>query len=337
MKRIIYILPALTVLMVVACSKHMTDAPAQNGLGADASYIFFEAGILDISETKAVELIEQFPSEDGTTFGVVGYYEDGQNIFSSYSNGIANVYKDDGIFKYDDLAPWMGNEHTFHAFYPYDELKSSLDVADNIPYINYMQPSSPRNMRDILGAYAQVTDETALEPVELQFQHLLWAFNIVIRNSQTSESTSGDPITDPAMTIRKVDLSISGFPQMGSLKLDSEYIVEPSSAKVDLDYNLYSYETGEQIAAGQSKTYGPLLFMPVSSLNYRVTIEYTTAAGVRDAMTYPAAGEYRTVSNAFDRGKAYSLTINKNNDKFFVVEEFKPEDWTSNEFEHTFQ
>ena len=230
----------------------------------------------------------------------------------------------------------MGSVHTFHAFYPNNDLmKANIETGtDNIPYINYMQPTSSINMKDILGAHAQVTASASPTPVALEFQHLLWAFNIVIRNSQTQELTAADPITNPTLTVRKVDLSISGFPQMGSLKLDSGYTVEPSSAKVEqLTYNLYSDETGEQIPAGQFKTYGPLLFMPVSSLTYRVTVEYTTAGGARDTMT----GEYKTVSKTFERGRKYTLTINKTNDKFFEVEGLEPEDWTPNQFDHTFE
>lgn len=335
MKRIIYILFASTVLMAAACSKNIPDAPPQNRPEAGAPYIFFEAGMLDVSETKAVDLIDLFPSENGTTFGVIGHYDDGQTIFDNYENGIAKVYKKDGIFKYDHLASWMGGVHTFHAFYPNNDLmKANIETGtDNIPYINYMQPTSSINMKDILGAYAQVTASASPTPVALEFQHLLWALNIEIKNSQTQELTAADPITNPTLTVRKVDISISGFPQMGSLKLDSGYTVEPSSAKLDLNYNLYSHETGEQIPAGQFKTYGPLLFMPVSSLTYRVTVEYTTAGGARDTMT----GEFKTVSKTFVRGRKYTLTINKTNDKFFEVEGLEPEDWTPNQFDHTFE
>ena len=227
----------------------------------------------------------------------------------------------------------MGSTHTFYGFYPHDLLKENVKVADNVPYIEYTQPTSESGMKDILGAYKQVTNTSAFAPVVMEFQHLLWAFNLTITNSQT---TIQGAIQDPTLTIKKVTLSLSGFPQSATLRLDSDHTVTHGSTGA-LSYDLYSDATGESIAATQSKTYGPLLFIPVTGLNYQVTIEYTTASG--DAkMVYPAEGQYKTVSEtAFTHGKSYTLNVTKTNDKFSVGKMLNEGSWEDKDVTHTFQ
>lgn len=337
MKRTAYILLALAALLAAACSKPTPDGPTPVGPDSPKSYIFFEAGVLDVAQTKASLITDtSLPAAAGTAFGVIGYYEDGQSIFSSYSNNIAKVYRKEknGEFQYDDLAPWMGIQHTFYAFYPYAGLNGSVSVgSDNVPYISYTQPTVESSMADILGAYKQVTNTNAFSPVVMQFQHLLWAFNLTITNSQ---SVVEGAVADPAITIRRVTLALSGFPQSASLKLDSDYTVIPGTTD-NFSYDLYSNATGETIAATKSKTYGPLLFIPVTGLNYQVIVEYTTASGVAGKMVYPAEGQYKAVSTAFTHGKAYNLTVTKTNDKFFVGEMFNEGPWEDANITHTFQ
>ena len=120
------------------------------------------------------------------------------------------------------------------------------------------------------------------------------------------------------------------------LKLDSNYSVDVITAET-LNYTLYSSTSGESIAATKSKTYGPLLFIPVKELNYQVTIEYTTASG--DAkMVYPAEGQYKTVSEtAFTHGKSYTLNVTKTNDKFFVGKMLNEGSWEDKDVTHNFQ
>lgn len=339
MKRITHILLALTAIIAVSCSKHDTERPEQTHPEQLDSYIFFEAGVTDVVETK-VDLLtgESLPAEDGTAFGVVGFYEDGEYIFDGYDDKIAKVYRNDGAFQYDILAPWMGTVHTFHAFYPYSDLNSNVKVGtDNIPYIDYTQPSTPDAMIDILGAYKQVTNNASFTPVQLHFQHLLWAFNLTIKNIQTIDySNDGNQINAPTLTIRKVVVSFNEFPTRASLKLDNMFTVTSSSTGVR-NFVMHSNESGEPILSNESQTYGPLLFIPVTGLKYQVTIEYTTSNGIKDKMIYPAEGEYKSLTSSFERGKLYNLTINKTNDKFFIAEELKPKNWASINVEHTFQ
>ena len=336
MKKTTYILLALASFIAAACSKPSPDGPTPVGPESPKSYIFFEAGLLDVADTKA-ELIEgvALPTTDG--FGVIGYYQDNRSIFSGNTNNIAEVNwnSSKGVYEYQNPAPWMGSTHTFHGFYPHDLLAGSVKVANNIPYIEYTQPTSESGMKDILGAYNQVTNTSAFAPVVMQFQHLLWAFNLTITNSQTAETTATGSIPSPTLTIRKVTLSLSGFPKSVLLKLDSNYSVDVITAGT-LNYTLYSSTSGESIAATKSKTYGPLLFIPVKGINYQVTIEYTTAAGVEDTMVFPAEG-YKEVSTEFTHGKSYNLTITKTNDKFFVGKMFNEGAWESADVPHTFQ
>lgn len=333
-----YILLALIVSISVACSKHVPTDSESAGTGHMNQYIFFEPRVMNVVETKA-DLITSLPEVDGTAFGVLGYYEDGAPIFNDYTlyKYIAKVYRSSGIYVYDNLAPWQGSTHTFHAFYPYADLYSSISVSNSVPYIDYTQPSSPSGMKDVLGSYTQVLNTPFFSSVQLHFQHLLWAFNLVVKNSQTVEITSAGEIANPSITINKVVFSLSDFPQKASLFLNANYDATPSTSLSSFSYTLYSSETGETLESNQSRTYSPLLFIPVQGLKYQVTIEYTTASGIADTMVYPAEGQYKSLTSEFERGKLYNLTINKTNDKFFEVEGLKPEDWTSNEFEHTFQ
>ena len=334
MKKITYILLALATFIASSCSKQGLEGPVPIGPESPKSYIFFEASVLDVAKTKAVELIEGTTLPKTEDFGVIGYYEDNTQIFN---NLIAKVEwnASNGVYEYQNPAPWMGSTHTFHALYPYN-LITKVGVSNYTPHIKYTQPTSESSMKDILGAYKQVTNSSAFAPVLLQFEHLLWAFYLNITNSQTTEGTVTGSISSPSLTIRKVILSLSEFPTEASLKLDKDFTVVAEKTGT-LNYTLYSNETGEQIAANQSKTYGPLLFIPVTGLNYQITIEYTTASGV-NTMIYPSEGQYKTVSTtAFEHGKSYTLTVNKTNDKFFVGKMFNEGPWDNADVEHTFQ
>lgn len=337
MNRKINTLFLLMVLFVAACSKLNTEGQESGRPGLSDPYIFFEAGILDVTETKA-NLITSLPTANGTAFGVIGYYGDGASIFSAYANGIARVYREGSLYKYDNLASWQGTNHTFHAFYPYNGLVVSKNDSGT-PYVDYTQPLTEDSMTDILGTCQAVTHTANTKPVQLHFQHLLWAFELSITNSQTLEvKPDGTTIENPSITITKITFTITDFPKTASLYLNSGYTVTPSTTPITQSYPLYSSTTGDTLTSGQSKTWGPLLFIPVTGLKYQVTIEYTTPGGVQDRMVYPAEGQYKSVTpeGGFKRGTRYNLSINKANDKFFEVKGFKPADWESKNVDHEF-
>ena len=334
MKKIRYIFLALAAVTAVSCSKHNTDGPQPLN-----PYIFFEAGMSDIVQTRTELIPDDVFTKDGAQFGVLGFYEDRKPIFDGYEDNIANVYRTDGLYKYDNLAVWQGNTHRFSAFYPYDELLGNVKVGTNkVPYIEYTQPWDMANMKDILGAYTQVenTNPTSTNAaVALHFQHLLWAFNVVIKNSQTLEVNPEDEIIDTYLAIKEVSISLQDFPSTANLNLDKDFTVTPVT-KSPNSCILYSAETEAEgvIETDQTKTFGPLLFIPVPTLKYQVTVEYVITGGETVTYTYPSAGQYQTLSTPLEHGKVYNLTIDKKNDKFFVG--IEPGSWDQIDVEHTF-
>ena len=333
MKKLRYIFFALAAIITASCSKHNTDGPQPLN-----SYIFFDAGMSDIVETKTERIPVDVFQNDGTAFGVLGFYQNNAPIFNGYRNNIAYVYREDGLYKYDDLAVWQGSTHRFSAFYPYGELLESVKVADNVPYIEYTQPWNMAAMKDILGAYTEVENANPTstnEPVQFHFQHLLWKFNVVIRNSQTLEVNPEDEIIDTYLAIKKVSISLQDYPSEANLNLDKDFTVTPVT-KSPNSYILYSAETEAEgvIETDQTKTFGPLLFIPVPTLKYQVTVEYVITGGKTVTYTYPATGQYQTRSEPLEHGKVYNLTIDKANDKFFVG--IAPGNWDEVNFEHSF-
>lgn len=334
MKKLRYIFFALAAIITASCSKHNTDGPQPLN-----SYIFFDAGMSDIVETKTEQIPVDVFQNDDTAFGVLGFYQDNAPIFNGYTNNIARVYREDGLYKYDNLAVWQGTSHRFSAFYPYDELLSSVKVGtDNIPYIEYTQPWDKSDMKDILGAYTEVENANPAsvnEPVELHFYHLLWAFNVVIKNSQTLEVTADEKIENPSLIIKKITLSLGDFPSTANLKLDEDFTVTPGMISTK-SCTLYSAETEAEvlIETEQTRTFGRLLFIPVPTLKYQVTVEYVITGGKTVTYTYPATGQYQTRSEPLEHGKLYNLTIDKANDKFFVG--IEPGNWDEVNFEHSF-
>lgn len=336
MKKIRYIFLALAAVTAVSCSKHNTDGPQPLN-----PYIFFEAGMSDIVETKTELIPYDVFQNDGTAFGVLGFYQNNAPIFNGYENenNIARVYRDDGLYKYDNLAVWQGNTHRFSAFYPYGELLDSVEVADNVPYIKYTQPWKMADMKDILGAYTEVENANPTstnEPVQFRFQHLLWKFNVVIKNSQTLEVNPEDEIIDTYLAIKKVSISLQDFPSTANLNLDKDFKVTPVTTESPNSCILYSAETEAEVVieTDQTKTFGPLLFIPVPALKYQVTVEYVITGGETVTYTYPSAGQYQTLSTPLEHGKVYNLTIDKKNDKFFVG--IEPGSWDQIDVEHTF-
>lgn len=332
MKKTRYIFLALAAITAVSCSKHNTDGPQPLN-----PYIFFEAGMSDIAQTRTELIADDVFTKDGAQFGVLGFYEDGEPVFNGYTDNIANVYRTDGLYKYDNLAVWQGNTHRFSAFYPYDELLSNVKVgSDKVPYIEYTQPWNMADMKDILGAYTQVESknpDSVNDAVALRFQHLLWAFNVVIRNSQTMEVNPDDEISDTYLAIKEVSISLQDYPSKAHLKLDADFTVTPETTSTN-NCTLYSAGAGELIGKEESRTYGPLLFIPVSALKYQVTVRYAIKGGKTVTYTYPSAGQYQTLSTPLEHGKVYNLTIDKKNDKFFVG--IEPGSWDQIDVEHTF-
>ena len=314
-----HILFALMAIAAIACTKGNMEIEKPSG-----RYIFFTPKMMEIEQVKAGSSNEF----DGEEFGVLGYYSNGTTaIFGGYENNIALVYKDNGVFKYDKLAPWLEGTHTFYGFYPYSLSNTVTTGDDNVPYIAYTQPADAENMIDILGSKEVVenpqTDQT--EEVQLHFQHLLWALTIDITNSQTEEIiASGNTIIDPYINIKSVTITINNLLKEAQLKLDNDFTVVPGTAYYDqpVSYTMFTSTDGVQISANNTKTFDPLLFVPTESILCNINIEYTTEGGNTDSFIYPAANEYIELTyneeseTGFKKGNVYNLTINKVNGKF---------------------
>lgn len=328
----------LVVALTVACTKSNV-APPTDIPDTQRSYIFFEPEVLKVVETKTT-LVDELPKTEGTAFGVIGYYDDGVSIFEDNDNDdtdvdIARVYRsENGAYMYDNLASWQGKTHTFHAFYPYDLLSTVMigEDSERTPYIVYNQPASAAEMIDIL-ATTYTTEKVS--SVKLTFQHLLWAFRVKVQNSQTSEVTAAGKITKPYITITEIKISVEGFSKSANLMFDGS--LTSSTEQGTFEYTITP--TDGQIESGDTKAFEPLLYIPTNLFKYRISINYTTQGGASDTYTYPASEHKQSSIKKFERGKVYSLTIEKTDDKFFTGGIADNGDWkdAENDIPHTFQ
>ena len=351
MKNILYIPIIILFALITSCDK---ISPSQEGGDeTSGSYIFFEPKVLNLSSTKAT-LLNELPKTNGTAFGVCGYYSNGADIFSGYSNKIANVYKSGEYYQYDNLALWLGIDHTFYAFYPYSLHTSVKKDGTGKLYIEYATPETSNDMQDIL-ATTKTTSYAGGNPapVSLNLEHIFWALKVKIENRQTRELVSGnesDDILLPSITIKKIEMVVSGYPKIASLYLDASSTY--STAETNLDeftYTIYENTTGTAITAYNpatpnaeySATFEPLLFIPLvqdQSFNYRLKISYTTQSGDSETSIYPSDNSFKTSTAAFQRGNVYTITIEKTDDKLIYGTLEDGGRWEDfDDLEHSFQ
>ena len=221
MKNILYIPIVLLLAMITSCDK---ISQAEEGGETSGSYIFFEPEVYEVVTTKLVEG-NKLPAEEGTAFGVLGYYGSSSLFKTVYSstNEVARVYRPAGSnsseplpFQYDNLVLWRHSteNHNFYAFYPYSIYQDvEHNVINNVadPYIEYTQPTAnDATMVDLMTAY---TSTSLSDNVNLTFFHRLWALDIIIKNDQTSGVNSSDVIIDnPTITIKSVSVKVDAFP-----------------------------------------------------------------------------------------------------------------------------
>ena len=334
MNRKLYIAFAAVLTMLAACTKQPID-PTPQVPDSSRSYIFFEPTVNETVESKA-NLVEgeTLPIEANTAFGVVGYCGT-KSLFSAYENGIAQVYRPDAIasFQYDNLIFWQDPtaEHDFYAFYPYSINAKVTNETD--PYITYTQPTAnDASMVDLMTAY---TSTAKCNLVGLEFNHRLWALDVVITNTQTDGINGSDEvITDPTLTINSISVKVEGFPTEAKIYLNPTSELEPKTA-----LNAYTYthtiEGGDVLTNSgvtATGTYGSFLFLPVKTFKYSLEIAYKDSRGVESSFSTGAA---KTIAKEFEAGKRYKLTVNKTNDTF-VVGTLTPSDWTDQSVDHEF-
>lgn len=338
-----------TILIFVACSERMID-PVTQAPGSSRSYIFFEPEVYTSVSTKASGLVtgDKLPAAAGTAFGVLGYYN-----ATPLFNGITEVKRStaSGPFDYEGLVAWQDNTtpHDFYAIYPYGDFYSSVTTTENrYPKLSYTQPNQTTGMIDLMTAKTSTT-KTSDNNVPLTFHHRLWGLDVKIKNSMTKglAADGKTEVNNPSMTITKVELYVKDFPQTAVIPLDPEGDIayETATMTSSTPYVISVPDDDKIIAYNQTKSYGVLLFIPLTSsqkFNYRLVISYTDSMG-SSTFTFPAT-EYKELSGPFDGGKKYTLTLNKTNDAFVsgVYEDpdddgsLRAGDWNDEEINHEF-
>ena len=341
MKQTIHIALTTAVLFIAACTKHAID-PLPQVPESSRSYIFFEPEVI---ETKA-NLVTgtTLPTGDAGTFGVVGYL-DGASLFTGYTDGIAQVYRnDDGIYQYDNLGKWANgtDTHHFYAFHPYS---LTVNVNGGDPLINYSLPATEGGMVDILTSYTSVS-KTSLVP--LTFSHRLWALDMEITNNQTENpyNPNGSAALAPNLSIVSAVLTLTNLPSTGTLELDGTTTV--SGRATSKSYTLFSSSTSNPeyvLASGASKSFGPLLFFPTSvaynttdKVQYRIDLVLKNPWGVEYEFSYPTnANTYDDfVVTEFVAGSRYKISVKKGNGANVNVS-FTVDSWdVVDDIDHTF-
>ena len=344
MKRSLYIaFIAATTFSIAACTKQII-APTPQVPDASRSYIFFEPEVVTSDNTKATILTgETLPTAVGTAFGVIGYHGT-ISLFGAptpSNKGIAQVARSvDGVFEYSPLAAWQGaDNHDFYAFYPYNlnayvshNVNNTTNLAN--PYITYSQPTAnDATMVDLLTAKTSVT-KAAGDEVAIKFYHRLWALDVKIKNSMTKgiAADGKTEVNNPSVTITKIELYVKDFPQTAVIPLDPNVTNNPITYGTETMTPSTPYEipvpsADKTIAYNQTKSYGTLFFIPLTSSQkfiYRLVISYTDSMG-SGSFTYPKTG-YKESSGTFEGGKKYTLTLDKTNDTFVIGTYFDPDD-----------
>ena len=273
MRNILYIPIVILLAIMTSCDK---ISSAEEGGETSGSYIFFEPEVLEGVEVKALFTGEEFPSDEGTAFGAIGYYSEPQDdntikLANIFTNSIEKVYRKEAgkSFVYDKLALWKPEiNHIFYGFYPYDDLKNSVKLNNGEPYIEYTQPATMANMVDILTAKRELTQTAATNnSVDLTFTHSLWALDIIVINNQTENPYNpGTGILDPNLYIESATLTLVNIPSVGKLNLDGSSIVDSRSTQI---YTLHSSAfnniiLGKKDSESSSHNFGPLLFFPTN-------------------------------------------------------------------------
>ena len=329
MKRILYIALIAAAFISSACDKL---SPEENSHG-NKSYIFFDAGVIDIEETKAVVDGDKLPNDKGTAFAVVGKCGS-KTLFGGYSNKAAKVYRNsEGVFVYNQLEEWVdeNTKHTFYAFYPWQLNANKADdnvwYTGNKTYISYKQPA---NVGDMIDVMIDSQDISKCQEVIINFKHSLWALDINVKNSQESEK----------LEVRDVKFYISGIKESGKINFDGSEDNESVKTENVHTY-IYTYvnsTSGNGIVLQEDKKTlecEPLLFLPVENIEYKIEITFKNSRGFEYTYTYPAQG-FQTKNQKFAAGHRYSLTIEKIDPENFNVSWLK-NGWIQEDLTHTFE
>ena len=358
MKNIYYILLLAFAALLAGCERHSVDT------GEDVypdTYIFLDAKVVKTKATLYDE--ETLPKGKNTSFGVFGVREDGQTpVFDNYTadenspfDDVAILYRPErpsGVglnavpadFIYDYLALWDGGENSFYAYYingnEYHRKFNATELSDfctstrkvisdvgvrrtsSKVYMEYNQPNTLETMVDVMTAK---TTTTQCGVVGLDFEHRLFAIDVVVRNYQIKDDKNpakAFTFSNPTITFRvpnggdlyfddensntlntdSLDVTYTFTPAVGT-----SFTIEAPSGSKERDFNLN--RTIETNSAGRPVD-NPFLFLPCESLrvlDFSLTFDNSWGVSSTTHNSWKIAPE-----GGFKPGHRYQFIIKKN-------------------------
>lgn len=358
MKNIYYILLLAFAALLAGCERHSVDT------GEDVypdTYIFLDAKVVKTKATLYDE--ETLPKGKNTSFGVFGVREDGQTpVFDNYTadenspfDDVAILYRPErpsGVglnavpadFIYDYLALWDGGENSFYAYYingnEYHRKFNATELSDfctstrkvisdvgvrrtsSKVYMEYNQPNTLETMVDVMTAK---TTTPQCDVVGLDFEHRLFAIDVVVRNYQIKDDKNpakAFTFSNPTITFRVPNGGDLYFDDENSNTLNTDsldvtytftpaegtsFTIEAPSGSKERDFNLN--RTIETNSAGRPVD-NPFLFLPCESLrvlDFSLTFDNSWGVSSTTHNSWKIAPE-----GGFKPGHRYQFIIKKN-------------------------
>ncbi len=359
MKNIYYIFLLAFAALLAGCERHPVDPGTEVYPGA---YIFLDAKVVNTKSNLYDE--ETLPKDKNTSFGVFGIKDDGQTpIFDNYTadenspfDNVAILYRPKrpsgsgpnrvpADFIYDHLALWGSGENSFYAYYingseyhgeEFDDTEfdsfftSTRNVISDVGvrrtsskvYMEYNQPNTFEKMVDVMTAK---TTTPRCDVVDLEFEHRLFAIDVVVRNNQIEDNneTVGKAFTfsNPTITFR--------VPSGGDLYFDDENSNSLNADSLDVTYTFVPADgtsftieaprktpkdlnlngTIETSITGRAEN-NPFLFLPCESLRvvgFSLTFENSWGESATPEYSWKVSPE-----GGFKPGHKYQLIIQKN-------------------------
>lgn len=358
MKNIYYIFLLAFAALLAGCERHSVESTDEVYPGA---YIFLDAKVVKTKATLYNE--ETLPNNKNTSFGVFGVREDGQTpVFDNYTadenspfDDVAILYRPErpsggGLnavpadFIYDYLALWDSGENSFYAYYingskyhsEFDETEfngfctSTRNVISDVGvrrtsskvYMEYKQPNTLETMVDVMTAK---TTTTQCDVVGLDFEHRLFAIDVVVRNYQIKDDKNpakAFTFSNPTITFRVPNGGDLYFDDENSNTLNTDsldvtytftpaegtsFTIEAPSGSKERDFNLN--RTIETNSVGRPVD-NPFLFLPCESLrvlDFSLTFDNSWGVSSTTHNSWKIAPE-----GGFKPGHQYQFIIKKN-------------------------
>lgn len=362
--------------LLSGCERHPVDIDEEVYPGA---YIFLDAKVVNTKSNLYEK--ENLPKSADTYFGVLGLRSDGVTpVFNEYSaydiqisddgqsttiaggdspfDNVAIMYRPryDNAFIYDLPALWAGGVHYFYAYYindcEYDD-KDILGFNNNThsvisefavrttskkAYLTYIQPLTLDKMVDVMTAKTEIEK---IDLVPLNFQHRLFAIEVVVSNSQfenKSQNLSRLPFNG---SDAKVEFTVSNG---GTLYFDEENTVSEHNETCTVSYEFGDFEIKEpsgntprlyNLNEKNVESKNSFLFLPCKSLKIKFSVSFFNSWDEETTYTYD--GEISVVGG-FKAGHKYQFILDKRHNSGDMIE-FIPqvvETWEEKDVDHTF-